>query len=151
MRWLSGSVIRVSFSVRKQPPPSGARGSPVETSPHRTPVRSDCPATESPHRANIYPSALLPSPPRVPLGPENTCAHMPCVRDTAHAIRWSCQNMAGAPSTHLISNEELVVDGEGHGVSGTEPPHGPIDGVSCHLPLLCILFNQRYHIPLVPR
>lgn len=51
--------------------------------------------------------------------------------------------------SHLVSDEELVIDGEGHGVAGTEPPHRPVDGVSRHLPLLCILLYQWDHIPLV--
>lgn len=51
--------------------------------------------------------------------------------------------------SHLVSDEELVIDGEGHRVTGTEPPHRPVDGVSRHLPLLCILFYQRDHVALV--
>lgn len=52
--------------------------------------------------------------------------------------------------SHLIPNEELVVNGESHGITGTEPPHRPVDGVSCQPPLFCILFYQRYHGHLVP-
>lgn len=53
------------------------------------------------------------------------------------------------PLSHLVSDEKLVVDGEGHRVTGTEPPHWPVDGVSRQLPLLCIFFYQWNHIPLM--
>lgn len=51
--------------------------------------------------------------------------------------------------SHLVSDEELVIDGEGHRVAGTEPPHRPVDGVSCRPPLFCILFYERDYEPLV--
>lgn len=54
------------------------------------------------------------------------------------------------PLSHLVSNEELVINGEGHGVTRTEPPHWSVDGVSRHLPLLGILLYQWHHIRLVP-
>lgn len=51
--------------------------------------------------------------------------------------------------SHLVSDEELVIDGEGHGVVGAEPPHRPVDGVSRQPPLLGILLYEWDHIPLV--
>lgn len=60
------------FSVQKQPPPPEEQGSPAETSPRQTPARSGCPATGSPHQVNKHPSALPPSLPPVPPGPENS-------------------------------------------------------------------------------
>lgn len=82
VRWLGGSVTWLSFSVRKWPPPPRAQGSPVGTCLHRTPERSGCPATGSPHRVNKYPSALPPSPPLVPPGPGNAHTHQFCQRNS---------------------------------------------------------------------
>lgn len=53
--------------------------------------------------------------------------------------------------SHLVSDEELVVDGEGHGVVGTEPPHRSVDGVSRQPPLFRILLYDGDHVPLVLR
>lgn len=53
--------------------------------------------------------------------------------------------------SHLVSNEELVINGEGHGVAGAEPPHRPVDGVSRQPPLFCKLLYERDHVPLVLR
>lgn len=164
----------LSFSLRKQPHPPGPQGSPEGTCPHRTPEHSGCPATGSPHQVNKYPCALPPSLPLVPPGPGNTYTHQFGQRKShviqirnASGFSWlvdsktiGCQVyrmlVQGTQSlpirtslSHLVSNEELVIDSEGHGVAGTEPPHRPVDGVSRQPPLLCILFYEWDHIPLV--
>lgn len=82
----------LSSYERKWPRPPTAQGSPEGTYPRRTPGRSSCPATGSPHQVDIYPSARPPSPPPVPPGPGNTWTN-----------RYGQRNSDVTEIVHLIS------------------------------------------------
>lgn len=51
--------------------------------------------------------------------------------------------MCRLEAAYLISNEELIINGECDWVIWTKPPQRSVDGVSSFLPFFCVFQDQR--------